>query len=376
MPVQPRPSDTFTRGNLMYGLPIVDFTPLESGVYGTTVPLGILSEASFQKVVEVLQLPRGDSGPITIDREIVSRLEHSLSVQTFNFRSDIAQYIFGASTLTSVSADPTKSVTGDSVNLPPTDPFNRFVDLANGDLDESTVAVTCDTITDEAVGTGDGASNDYQLDYKIEDAADVSSITVGGTAYTPVNNGSETGVGNEALLIVGETDGAHPTGSGSIVFEVGGVATAPASGAAILATYTPGFSGADFTLNTDFQVDPYLGRIRFLDPAGADNSPFRATGESQPMLVAYDYDQKAHVSFQPGTQPQTDGKATIKLLPDPVGINLVWTVNSATIRLTDDELAFSSENFATATLILTIQDAGEPNRWGTVQLSSEAEANA
>jgi hypothetical protein len=359
----------------MYGLPQVDFTPLESGVYGTTVPLGILSEASLQKVVEVLQLPRGDTGPITIDREIISRLEHSLQVQTFNFRSDIAKYIFGAATLTSVTADASASIVDEAVNLPPTDPFARYVDLANGDIDESTVAVDCAAIADEAVGTGDGATNAFLLDYKVKAVGDVTSVTVAGVAYTPIAVGAAA-AGNEVEVIIGETDGAAGTGSGSLEFHVGGVSTPPASGAAIVASYAPSFTGADFTLGTDFQCDPYIGRIRFLDPSGADNSPFRTTGDSQPMLVDYDYDRKAHVSFLPGTQPQTDGKCNINLLPDPVGINLVWSVPSATIRLTDDELAFNSENFATATMIITIQDAGGSDRWGTIKLSSEAEANA
>lgn len=372
MPVQPRAGDTFTRDNLLLGFSQIEFTPTGSA---TPVPLGILSSQALQKVVETLQLPKGDSGTITIDREIVSRIEPSFVVETFNLRSDVARYIFGSDVVTAVTAD-AAAAQSDDVTIPGSDPFDRFVSLSRGDIDESTVEVTCQTITAEDVGTGDGVANDFVLDYKVKAVADVTSVTVGGVAYTPVGVGAAA-AGNEVEVVIGEVDGGHPTTSGSLEFFVGGVSTPPPNGDAIVATYTPSFSttGTDIVNLTDFVFDPVLGNIRFLDPAGADNSPFRTTGDQQPLTVAYDYDRKSHVVFQPFRQNSFDGSAVIRHLPD-IGVNFIWTVPSATIRVTDDELTFGVDDLATGTLQLNINDAGGTNRFGTIEYSSEPEAAA
>lgn len=379
MPVEPRPTDTFTRDHLLLGFPFVEFTPaLAAGGFGTPVRLGILSSASLQKTVELLQLERGDSGLITIDREIVSRLEVSFQVETFNFRADLAQYVFGAASTTAVVANSAQQVTDEAITLPSSDPFKTFLDLANADLDESTIEVECDTITDEAVGTGDGSSNNFVLDFKVKAVGDVTSVTVGGTSYTPVAVGAAV-TGNEVEVVVGEVDGGHPTTSGSLEFFQGGVSTPPPNGDAIVATYKPSFSttGGDIVNLTDFALDPLLGRIRFIDPSGADNSPFRTTGEQQPLLIDYQYNRRASTQMQPFTQGGGvfSGKASIKHLPD-VGTNFVWMIPSASIRITDDDLTFGADDFATGTLTLNILDAGGANRFGTLNISSEPEANA
>ncbi len=377
MPIEPRPGDSFTRDNLLLGLPVVDFTPsLSAGGFGTVVPIGILSAAELTKALETLQLRRGDAGLLVVDREFVSSFEAALSLETFNFRGDIARYVFASAVASAVVADAAAVVTGDPVALASADPFLGFLPLSRGNINEASVEVTCDEVVDEAVGTGTGAANNFQLDYKVKAVGDVTSITVGGVAYTPVAVGAAA-AGNEVEVVVGETDGAHPTGSGSLEFHVGGVPTAPANGAAIVATYQPSFSttGGDLVALTDFLLDPVLGRIRFLDPAGADNSPFRATGEQQPMLVDYTYRRFAHTVLRPFTQQVFEGKALVRQLPD-VGVNFRWDIPRASIRITDDALTFNAEDFATATLALNILNAGGVAPYGTIELSSEPESNA
>jgi len=377
MPVESRATDTFTRDNLLLGFSQVYFTPAVSGGYGVQVPIGILSSEELTKEVETLELERGDAGLITVDRELVSKFTAALTMETFNFRKDLFQYIIGSTDPVAVTADAAAAVAGEQV-APPGDAnsFNAFVDIANGDIAEASVAVTCDTITDEAVGTGTGSANDFILDYKVELVGDISAITVAGVTYTPIAVAAAV-AGNEVEVVVGETGGAHPTASGSLEFHVGGVSTPPASGAAIVATYKPSFAGADFTLNTDFVVDPFLGKIRFLH-AGAGTSPFRTIAEQQttagqPMLLAYTYNQKASNTFKPFTNQVFEGKATIKHLTD-VGVNFIWTIPSASLRITDDALTFDAAEFAAGTLQLNILDAGGTDRFGTLNLSSEPES--
>jgi hypothetical protein len=372
MPVQPRDSDTFSRDNLLLGFSQISFTPTG----GAAIPIGILSSQAFQKTVEILQLERGDAGAITIDREIVSRLEMAMALETFNLRSDVAQLLFGSDVASAVTADAAAAVTNEPFNIPAANQFDSFVDLDRGSIDESSLEVTCATVTAEAVGTGDGAANNFVLDYKVKAVGDVTSVTVGGVAYTPIAVGAAA-AGNEVEVVVGEIDGAHPTTSGSLEFHVGGAATPPGSGLAIVATYTPSFSttGTDIVNLTDFVFDPTLGKIRMLDPTGADNSPFRTTGEEQPLEIDYTYNRKAHVLLQPGRQNTFDGTAVVNHLTD-IGVNFVWTIPSATVRITDDDLTFGADDFATGALQLTINDAGGSNRFGTIEWSSEPEAGA
>lgn len=370
MPVQPRAPDTFTRENLLLGFSQITFTPTG----GTAIQLGILSAQSLQKVVETLQLPNGSAGTITIDREIISRLEPSFQLETFNLRSDVAQLLFGSDILTSNVANPAASIVDEAFSIPSINPFTAFQPLNRGDSDESTFEVSCAPITAENVGTGDGASNNFVLDYKVKAVGDVTSVTVGGVAYTPIAVGAAA-AGNEVEVVVGEIDGAHPTTSGSLEFHVGGVATPPGVGDVILATYTPSFTttAGDIALNTDFFVDQPQGRIRVFDPSGADNSPFRTTGDEQPLLVDYDYNQKASVNLNPFRQNTFDGTAQINHLPD-IGVNFIWDIPSATIRITDDELVFGADDFGTGSLQLNINDAGGSNRFGTIEWSSEPES--
>lgn len=373
MPVESRPTDTFTKDNLLIGFSVVEFTPAVSGGgFGTPIQLGILAGEELQKEIELLQLQRGDSGTLTVDREIISSVEITMQLEVFNFRADIAALIFGSTDGTDVTANAAATVTNEEFTIPNSgaDAERTFIDLANGDIDESSLggtAVTCAPITDEAVGTGTGALGatlgEFSLDYKINDASDVTSFTVGGVAYTPVNEGAETGSGNEAVI----SEGAVSDG-GDIRLDVGGTPTDAPVGAAILATYTPGFSFANLT---DYVVDPVLGRIRMLAVNGATDE----LKGGQPMLIDYTYDQKAAVTLKPFTRTQVDGKVTIKHLTD-IGVNFIWTVPSATILITDDALTFGAEEFGTATLALNINDAGGTDRFGTLEISSETQAGA
>lgn len=375
MPIEPRPIDTFTRENLLLGLPIVDFTPrLAGGGFGPVVPLGIISSAELGKEVDLLNLERGDAGLLVVDREFISRFSAAFNLETFNFRADVARFAFASSTAPAVVADAAAVVASDPVTLPDPGPFDSFLGLSRARLNEASVEVTIPEIEDELVGTGTGSANDFSLAFKVKAVGDVSSVTVGGVAYTPVAVGAAA-AGNEVEVTVGESDAAHPTGSGSLLFHVGGVATDPPLGAAIVATYQPSFSttGTDIEPLVDFVLDPLLGRVRFLF-AGANASPFRPAGGGQPISLAYTYQRFAHTVLAPFTQNVFEGKALIRQLTD-VGANFRWEVPSASLRITDDSLTFNAEDFATAALVLNILNAGGSAPYGTIELSSEPESS-
>lgn len=378
MPIQTRPTDTFTRDNLLIGFSIVEFTPKITGGFGTPVMLGILGGEELQKEVETLALERGDSGLLTVDRELISRLQVRFQVEVFNFKADLAQYIFASSAPVAVVANAAQAVTDDPVTIPSTSPFDTFLQLARASINEASVAVECANNVSEAVGTGDGvlggATGDFSLKFKVKAAADVTSFTVGGTPKTVVA-GAAPAIG-EVGVIIGEGDTPAGSRSGNLTFNAGDL---PPNGAAIVATYKPSFTtGAGDIVNlTDFVFDPILGRIRFRN-AGAGVSPFRPVGQpfvNQGLLVDYTYNRKANNTLKPFVQTSTEGKATIKHLTD-VGVNFVWTIPSVTLRITDDALTFDAEEFATGILVLNVNDAGGTDRYGTLELSSEPEANA
>lgn len=372
MPVQPRPSDTFTRDNLLLGFSVVEFTPNSTGV---AVPLGILSGQTLQKEIETLQLERGDAGTLTVDREVVSRFSTNMTFELFNFKADIAQYIFASSVLTPITANAAAAGNG-NYSLPANNAFDQFLDLPNATINESSVEVTFQEVENEAVGTGDGASGgtqgDFALDQKIKAILDVTSFTVNGVEEVSNLVAGSTPLAGEIAIEIGEED-STTTGSGTITF---GASKIPANGATIVATYTPSFSttGTDIVNLTDFVFDPTLGKIRMLN-AGADAGPFRVDGAEAALNAAYTFNQKAANSLDPFTQLSFEGSAVIRHLPD-TGINFIWTIPSATIRVTDDDLTFGAEDFATATMQMNINDAGGSQRFGTLELSSESEANA
>ena len=365
MSLESRPSDTFTKDNLLIGFSVVEFTPTG----GTPVQLGILSGEELQKEVETLTLERGDSGTLTVDRELISKIEVTMQLEVFNFRADIAELIFGSTSGVVVSADAAASVVNDPFTIPDTgaEAERSFIGLSNGDIDEATFigsSVTCAPRTDEAVGTGDGTTGsttgDFSLDYKPLVIGDVTSVTVGGVSYDPVTAATSTAL--ECVLVVG-------TGSTSGDMHFVDAAGTPINvTGAIVATYTPSHAFANLT---DYVVDPARGRIRMLNVNGASD----ALKGGQPMLADYSYNRRATTNLKPFTNTQVDGSCTIKHLTD-IGVNFVWTIPSATILITDDALTFGAEEFGTATLALNINDAGGSDRFGTMELASETEANA
>ena len=371
MPVESRPSDTFTKDNLLIGFSVVEFTPaLSGGGFGTPVQVGILAGEELQKEIELLQLQRGDSGTLTVDRELISSIEVTMQLEVFNFRADIAALIFGSTDGVTVSADPAASVVDEQWTIPNNgaDAERTFVDLGNGDIDEATfvgTSITCDARVDEAVGTGDGTTGstdgDFSLDYKPLVIGDVASVTVGGVSYAPIATGTAAS-GLEVEIQVG-------TGANSGNMEFNSAGTPVNVTGAIVANYTPSHAFANLT---DYVVDPSLGRIRML---AVNTEATDALRGGQPMLADYSYNRKSGTDLKPFTRTQVDGKVTIKHLTD-IGVNFIWTVPSATILITDDALTFGAEEFGTATLALNINDAGGTDRFGTLELSSETQANA
>jgi len=367
MSLESRPSDTFTKDNLLIGFSVVEFTPsLTAGGFGTPVQIGILAGEELQKEVELLQLERGDSGTLTVDRKLISKVEVTMQLEVFNFRADIAELIFGSSDGVPVSADAAAAVLNDPFTIPNNgaEAERTFIGLANGDIDEATFigsSVTCATITAEAVGTGDGVigttPGDFSLDFKVVDFNDLTTVTVGGVAVTPVTG---------ATPSPGEVTVTGGTGATSSELDFG---TIPASGAAIVVTYTPAFTFANLT---DYVVDPVLGRIRMLAVGTEATDKLRP---NQPMLADYSYNRRATTDLKPFTRTQRDGKCTIKHLTD-IGVNFIWTIPSATLLITDDALTFGAEEFGTATLALSVNDAGGTDRFGTLELASETQANA
>jgi hypothetical protein len=379
MPIQARPTDTFTRDNLLIGFSSVEFTPrLAAGGFGATVMLGILSGEELQKEIETLALERGDSGLLTVDRELISSLVVRLQLEVFNFRQDLARYVLASTDPVAVTADAAAAVANDPAVIPSVDSFETFLQLTRADINEASVAVSFTPIVDEAVGTGNGVlggtQGDFSLDRKIKAIGDVTEFLVGGVDQVANLVAGSTPAAGEIAIEIGEED-SPVTGSGAITF---GASMIPALGAAIVATYTPSFTtgAGDIANLTDFVFDPILGRIRFRH-AGADASPFRlaAAVSGTSLDVDYTYNRKASHTLKPFTQTTVEGKAVVRHLTD-VGINFIWSIPSVSLRITDDALTFDAEDFAVGTLVLNVNDAGGSDRFGTLDLSSEPEANA
>ncbi|MGB5810113.1 MAG: hypothetical protein WBG86_06255 [Polyangiales bacterium] len=371
MPLEPRSPDTFTIDSFLLGFSQVEFRPrLSDGTLGTPVALGILASEELQKEVETLEMEDGSPGTATTALELVSKFKPSFELGLFNFRADLAQYIFGASTITAQVADAAAVVTDEPFTLASgAQAESTFVPLANGDINDASftgTSLTCAPRVDEVVGAGTGTtgstSGDFALDYKPLVIGDVTACTVAGVAFTPIAVGAAA-AGNEVEVVVGT--GAT---SGDMQFFVGGVA-ANVTGT-ILASYAPSHAFANLT---DYVTDPLLGRIRFLNIDGATD----ALKSGQPMLADYTYNRKAGYTMQPFTQGggAFNGSATVKHLPD-VGSNFIWEMPSVTIRIDDNALTFGSDDFVQGTLVLNVNDAGGTDRFGTLQLASQTEANA
>ncbi len=137
---------------------------------------------------------------------------------------------------------------------------------------------------------------------------------------------------------------------------------------------TSGATGSEVNVSAtdEFRVDLKNGRIQVSSDATKSGS--RKVLNSQPVEVTYDYNRKAHDELKPFTQTTFAGTARIRQLTD-VGVNLIWTVPSAQIQVTDDALTFADDDFTVGTLTLKILDAGGTDRFGTLQVFSETQAN-
>jgi len=379
MPLEARGSDIFTRDNLLLGFSTVEFTPRIAGVLGTPVNLGLLSAQEMAKEVNLLTLPDGRAGTVSVNRELLSSLEPSFNLSTFNFEKATAQYIFGASSLTDVVADAASAVTDEGVTVPAGSlASSTFANLVNGEIDDTAgnLTLTCAPIVDEAVGTGDGtsgdASGDFALDFKPALIGEVTAVTVAGVTYDPIAvAAAAAGLEVEIVVGVGATSGDMQFFSGGAAVNVTG---------AILATYTPVPAlEEDFAATSpDMLLDPLLGRIRFpLIDSAASKDGTSLIRQGQNLLLDYLYSRKAHTTLQPFTQGGGvfEGAASIKHLTD-VGINFIWDVPAASIRIDDNALTFGSDDFAVGTIVLNILDAGGSSRYGTMQLATETQSGA
>ena len=364
MSVQPRPTDNLTVDFLQLGMPYVEYAPsLGNGAFGPYRSLGIVDSAEIAKTIELVTLRSSQSGISVKIRELVRSFDAVLNVGLFQHEAENLQLMFGSSSLTPVVANAAKAVTGDAFDL--TDDEQDFLDLSNQLIDESTVVVTADEISLESVGTGQGGTfgettGDFSLDYKINVIGDVTgyfetdSLGVVTDRTGDLVSGSTPAAGQIAIVT-----GSGATG-GQITYPSG---EAPASGVIITATYEPSFA---FVLNTDFVVDPKPGRVRMLNVGGATD----ALGAFQPMEANYNYTELDHSQLKPFTQFVFSGQIRIRLLTD-VGINLIWTVPSASIRVTDDAFVFNRDEFQVTQLAIDFLDAGGTDRFGTMQAYQE-----
>jgi hypothetical protein len=379
MPLETRAPDTFSKDNLLLGFSQVEFTPIVGGVAGTPVALGILSGEELQKEVNVLELNDGSAGTVTVAREVLSSLKPSFQFELFNFHITVAQYIFGAEGTTEVTADASASVPNEPITIPVgADAARTFISLINGDIDDQTavLTLTSDTITEVILGDGTGDTpGDYKLAYKPLLFSDVSAATQTNTS---------TGVLVRTFSIVDTTSaGATELGVNDGVIAASGeldMTQVMPAGDQLNVTYLPthnleeDFDAAD----PDMLLDPLLGRIRFpnLDTFAAPDatSPLR---QGQPVLLDYEFNQKASNTLQPFTQGggSFSGSAVIKHLPD-IGINFIWNIPSVSIRIDDNALTFGSDDFGIGTLVMNINDAGGTDRFGIMTLADEVQAGS
>lgn len=357
MSVQTRPVDVTTVDYLQLGMPYIEFAPLLSGgTYGPYSSLGIVDSAEIAKELATTELRSSQSGVSVLIRELVQSFDATLNVGLFQHSDLTMQYLFGCATTAAVSGG-NIAVVDDPFTL--TDDEQDFLNLANVNIDESTQSVSAAEIIDEAVGTGDGtlgdASGDYSLDFKPLLVADVTSVTVGGVAYTPIAVAAAAS-GNEVEVVVGT--GAT---SGDLQFFQGGVAVNVTG--EILATYEPSHA---FVLNTDFVTEPKAGRVRMLNVGAATD----ALKSFQPMESSYTYAEVNGTDLDVFTQFVFNGKTRVRLLTD-VGVNMIWVIPSTSIRLTDDAFTFNRDEPQVSTVAIQLLDAGGSSPFGTMRLYRE-----
>jgi len=366
MSVQERPVDNITVDYLQLGIPFVEWSPaLTGGGYGPYRNVGIIDTASLEKTINTIELRDASSGISVIKRELINEFDASLLVEIFQHTGDNMQLIFASQTLTAVSEDAAAAVVGDIFTL--SDDAGDFVAMGNQLIDESTVVITCATIVAEAVGTGDGlagsgaVSGDFALAYKVSDSdVDVTSVTAGGVVYAVVD--AATSTANEVVI----DEGATATSGNMQFFDATGTPVNVVGD--VVATYTPGFT---FVVADDSQLGDYTlngkdGTVRFFN--------IGATGDAlkfnQPMSADYNYNRIAYDEINPYTQFVFEGRLRIRLLTD-VGINMIWPVPKAQVKLTETAFEFDREEFGSSELEIKMLDAGGSAPFGIMELYQE-----
>lgn len=352
MAVETRPTDTITKDNLFIGLPIVLFElKLASGAFDVPRNLGLLDSAELQKTVEVAQLRNRTSGISVLEREVVRLVEPSLQIGMFNFEPLNSQLMLASCDVTGVAAS-TVVVTDDEVVVP--NAFTKFAALTNRDLttdpltDLDPKVNTLEVVAASAPGGVFGETQgDFALDFPILVVADVTLYQETSAAGVVTDRTSDIVAGAAPTAgQIGIIEAAIAT-SGEIKYPAG---EAPAAGTKIEVTYTPSFTFANLT---DYVLDPFEGRLRFLDV-----DKVRA---GQIVLADYSFSQPVEDSIKPFTQSSFEGRATVKQLTD-VGINFIWDIPSVSIRINDDPLTWNADDFATGSLTMNIlSDPASPS---------------
>ena len=117
--------------------------------------------------------------------------------------------------------------------------------------------------------------------------------------------------------------------------------------------------------NTDYFIDPIPGRLRVKYGTGIE---LRA-GEI--LEVDYSYTAIDHDEIEPFTQLSGfQGRARISHLPD-VGINFVWDVPDVTLRINDDEFAWTTDDFGTGPMTMVLNDVGGDEPFGKLSIYDE-----
>lgn len=339
-----------------FGLPYIYFGQLITGTtgsYGAYTSVGVVEDFAINRDMKTAPQYSYHSGRQELIREIVQMFGFSWEVSVKGHLAQNLQYLLASSSLTAVAAGNTP-VTGQQFSL--TDDEEDFVYIGHPNIDESTIVPTCAEIVDEAVGTGQGTPygetlGQFALDYKVNAVGDVTELWEGSNERSgDIVSGSSPGVGE-----IGLTTGTG-VDSGKLIWPSG---EGPASGDAIVATYTPSFS---FAQNTDWIAQPKTGYLRMYDIGTEATDALRAF---QPMVAAYTYAEVDHYQIVPGTQGIFEGRAKLQLITD-VGINWLWDVPRCSLRMPEEAMPFGKDDAAVQKLIFSLLSAGGSTPYGTI----------
>ena len=376
MPAETRPTDgdTITIDNLLIGMPFVEFTPVVGGVAQQPVNLGVVDSAELAKELNEVALTSSQSGASVALRKLINSIDLTFAVGVFNWAATIQQFALGSSTLTTVVADAAAAVTNEAIVA--TADAEDYLGLANTGLNSGSVTVTPTPVVDEAVGTGNGALGatigEFEIDFMITLVGDLTSVTTTDPVTGVVRTWAVVALAAASTGDEVEVDVSDTSTNGEIGFFVSNVGFDIPSGHTIVANYAPTQTLTEGVgANDDYIVDLKNGRIQIRHDAAKAASVQLLPGHS--VDVDYTYVRNEHSTLKPFTQTTFDGTARIRHLAG-TGINLIWTVPSAQIQVTDDALAFADDDFAVANLVVNILDAGGTDRFGTVKLYSETQA--